>query len=75
MKLASFETGGRRSIGVVLGGEIADIAAGGALPATMEAFLALGAEGIAQAKAFAAGAPRHSLAAVHLLSPVTRPQK
>ncbi|MES2045772.1 MAG: fumarylacetoacetate hydrolase family protein [Pseudomonadota bacterium] len=75
MKLASFEIGGRRSIGVVRGDEIADIAIDGALPATMEAFLALGVEGMARARALSAGAPRHKLAEVHLLSPVTRPQK
>ena len=75
MKLASFEIGGRRSIGVVLDDEIADIAAGGALPPMMEAFLALGADGMARASALSASAPRHPLAAVHLLSPVTRPQK
>src|SRR3569833_3110815 len=74
MKLASFEIGGHRSIGVVLGDEIADIAAGGALPATMEAFLSLGVEGMARARSLSAGAPRHRLADAHLLSPVTRPQ-
>jgi 2-keto-4-pentenoate hydratase/2-oxohepta-3-ene-1,7-dioic acid hydratase in catechol pathway len=75
MKLASFETSGRRSIGVVLGEEVADIASGGTLPATMEAFLALGPEGMVRARVLSTSAPRHRLAEVHLLSPVTRPQK
>jgi 2-keto-4-pentenoate hydratase/2-oxohepta-3-ene-1,7-dioic acid hydratase in catechol pathway len=75
MKLASFEVAGHRSIGVVLGNEIADIAVDGTLPAAMEAFLSLGAEGMARARSLSAHGRRHRLADVHLLSPVTRPQK
>jgi 2-keto-4-pentenoate hydratase/2-oxohepta-3-ene-1,7-dioic acid hydratase in catechol pathway len=75
MKLASFEMDGRRSIGVVLDDEIADIAAKGTCPATMEALLALGPDGMRAARAAAETAPRLGLAEVHLLAPVTRPSK
>lgn len=75
MRLASFAIGDRHSIAVVVGDELVDIAANGALPATMEAFLALGDAGVAAARAAQAHAPRYSLDAVRLLSPVTRPQK
>jgi 2-keto-4-pentenoate hydratase/2-oxohepta-3-ene-1,7-dioic acid hydratase in catechol pathway len=75
MKLASFEVDGRRSIGVVVGEEIADIAVNGVLPAMMEPFLALGPPGMDAARAAVACAPRHRLDRVNLLAPVTRPQK
>lgn len=75
MKLASFETDGRRSVGVVIDGEIADIAATGTCPATMEALLALGPDGMRTARAATENAPRFGLANVHLLAPVTRPSK
>jgi len=75
MKLASFAWGGRRSIGVVLGDEIADIAASGACPSTMEALLDLGAAGMAAARTDVETAPRLKLADVHLRAPVTRPSK
>lgn len=69
MKLASFEVDGRRSIGVVIGDEIAEI--GG----TMEELLELGADGMALAQHNVEDGKRIPLAAVHLRAPVTRPSK
>jgi 2-keto-4-pentenoate hydratase/2-oxohepta-3-ene-1,7-dioic acid hydratase in catechol pathway len=69
VKLASFEVDGRRSIGVVLGDEIAEI--GG----TMEELLELGADGLALAQRNAEDGPRIALADVRLRAPVTRPSK
>lgn len=74
MKLASFVHGNGTRIGVVEGDEIADIAGADAtLPADMAAFLALGAAGMARARAAAAKAPRLKRRDVKLAAAVPNP--
>jgi 2-keto-4-pentenoate hydratase/2-oxohepta-3-ene-1,7-dioic acid hydratase in catechol pathway len=76
MKLATFTQGGRTRIGVVIGNQIADLAAGAPdLPSEMTALLSLGHAGLAQAQRAAASAPRLALDSVRLEAPVPRPGK
>jgi 2-keto-4-pentenoate hydratase/2-oxohepta-3-ene-1,7-dioic acid hydratase in catechol pathway len=70
MKLVTFSIHGRRAVGVVRDDRVFEIP--GAAP--MEAFLALGAEGVAAAKKAERGAPM-LLSSVRLEAPVTNPQK
>jgi 2-keto-4-pentenoate hydratase/2-oxohepta-3-ene-1,7-dioic acid hydratase in catechol pathway len=74
MKLATFTHDGRTRCGVVLGGEIADVSAAGAVPGDLVTLLAAGDDGLDAARRALAGAPRLALAAVHLEAPV-QPRK
>ncbi len=77
MKLATFEYLGRRSVGLVRDGKVFDIVAiGSTLPGTMEALLALGAEGLSFVRKLApAPSLGIDLASVQLCAPVSRPRK
>ena len=81
MKLASYKlkSTGAPSIGVVLENGIIDLpaASGGELPSSMIAFLELGDEGFAKARAIAAAgdAPLLALDEIELQAPVPRPGK
>ena len=77
MKLATFEEGGRRRIGVVDGDEVVDLAsAAPELPIEMKAFLSAGDPARARAAAaLAAKKGRLPLAAIALCAPVQDPQK
>ncbi len=77
MKLATFEEGGRRRIGVVDEDEIVDLAAvASELPVEMKAFLAAGDAALARAAAAAAAKKgRLPLAKVALCAPIQDPQK
>ena len=75
MRLASFSTRGNVSFGVVTGDGLADLAAADIAP-DLEAFVALGAEGLARARAHVAngGAALHALTEVQLLAPFPLPR-
>jgi 2-keto-4-pentenoate hydratase/2-oxohepta-3-ene-1,7-dioic acid hydratase in catechol pathway len=77
VKLATFEEGGRRRIGIVEADEIVDLAAvAPELPIEMKAFLAAGDAARARAAAAsAAGKGRLALAEVALCAPIQDPQK
>ena len=81
MKLASFKlkSTGAKSIGVVLDNGFLDLhaASGGKLPASMIAFLELGADGFAAARKLAASAagPLLRQDEIELMAPVPRPGK
>ena len=76
MKLATFTHGGRTRIGAVEVGQVADVAAAApGLPQDMRGFLQLGAEGLKQAHAALARAPRLALKDVRLEAPVPDPRK
>jgi 2-keto-4-pentenoate hydratase/2-oxohepta-3-ene-1,7-dioic acid hydratase in catechol pathway len=77
VKLATFDEGGRRRIGVVEGDEVVDLAAcAPELPLEMKAFLAAGDAALARAAAAADGGKgRIPLVQVALQAPVQDPQK
>ena len=76
MKLATFSHQGATRIGVVVGGQIVDLAAAAPqLPTEMKAFLAAGAEALAAARAAGEHAAGLPLASVKLEAPVRNPQK
>jgi 2-keto-4-pentenoate hydratase/2-oxohepta-3-ene-1,7-dioic acid hydratase in catechol pathway len=76
MKLATFSQGGQTRIGVVVGQEIADLAAANPLlPTRMRELLARGPEAMAAAQAAAARARRYPLAEVRLRAPAPDPRK
>src|SRR5262245_9102863 len=75
MKLVTFTHAGRTRIGIVLGAEVCDVAARGAVPADMIALLAGGADWLEAARAAVGSAPRLALGEVHLEAPVPRPPK
>jgi 2-keto-4-pentenoate hydratase/2-oxohepta-3-ene-1,7-dioic acid hydratase in catechol pathway len=75
MKLATFSFEGRRSVGVVRGEHIVDIAGEGALPDSMEALLALGPSALDEGARLAERGPPVPIASVHLHAPVTSPRK
>jgi 2-keto-4-pentenoate hydratase/2-oxohepta-3-ene-1,7-dioic acid hydratase in catechol pathway len=76
MKLATFTEAGRTRLGVVVGDELADLAAAAPeLPSDMNAFLAAGPDALAAASAAAAQAPRLPIAGVTLEAPMPHPAK
>ncbi len=77
MKLATFETGGRERVGIVVSGGLIDIAeADPALPGDMIALISgWTAHRAALERLQARTAPHYALDAVHLKAPVPRPQK
>ena len=76
MKLATFTEAGVTRIGVVDGDRVVDLAAAApALPADMTAFLAMGEDGLAAARAAVESGPRLALDAITLEAPVPRPGK
>jgi len=77
VKLATFETQGRRRIGVVDGQEIVDLAAAAPeLPTEMKAFLAAGEPALARAgEALRASRARLPLSPELLCAPIQEPQK
>ena len=76
MKIVTFTHAGVTRIGVVEDAQVVDLAAAApALPTDMTAFLALGEDGMAAARAAVEGGPRLALDAVTLEAPVPRPGK
>lgn len=74
MKLATFTCDGETRLGVVSGGEIADLAAAAPdLPRDLAALLATGPDALERARRAAARAPRIDLEEVKLEAPITRP--
>src|SRR5262245_51882740 len=74
MKLATFTADGRSRVGVVLDDEIADVSAGGSVPADLVTLLTAGDAGLDAVRRALAAAPRLPLSAVHLEPPV-QPRK
>jgi 2-keto-4-pentenoate hydratase/2-oxohepta-3-ene-1,7-dioic acid hydratase in catechol pathway len=75
MKLATFSFESRRSVGVIRGEHIVDIAGEGGLPSSMEALLALGPSALDEAARLAKRGPPVPITSVHLHAPVTAPRK
>lgn len=76
MQLATFESAGRRRVGVVVGDEIADITlADPGIPCDILSLLEAGPRALARAEEAAAAAPRLHRTAVRLRAPVLRPPK
>lgn len=75
MKLCTFSTNGRKSIGVVRGGEVVNLASDASLPSTMEALLEAGPTALARARSVGATGPAIPLKSVRLRAPVERPRK
>ncbi len=74
MKLATFTCDGETRLGVVIGGEIADLAAVAPdLPRDLAALLAAGPDALERARRAAARAPRIDLEEVKLEAPIARP--
>lgn len=74
MKLATFTYDGETRLGVVIGGEIADLAAAAPdLPRDLAALLAAGPETLERVRRALARAPRIDLEEVKLRAPIARP--
>jgi len=75
VRLASFSTRGKSSFGVVTDAGLADLSAAEIAP-DLEAFVALGADGLARARSYVASgsAKLHALADVELLAPFPHPR-